>query len=107
VLFVLFSNGGCYPAPYCAFGLFVILRLVYHMLPVTLDCPFLIALRFSLTFIYISLQMKTSKYGKNTFIHASFVLSNSLRDKYPICTTKLDAFKTVLFSLNGKDCKCM
>jgi hypothetical protein len=30
---------------------FVFLRLVYPMLPVSLDCPFLIAVRYSLTFI--------------------------------------------------------
>jgi hypothetical protein len=35
----------------CVFALFV-LCLVCPMLPVSLDCPFLIALRVSLTFIY-------------------------------------------------------
>ena len=30
---------------------FVFLCLVYHMLSVSADCPFLIALRYSLTFI--------------------------------------------------------
>ena len=35
----------------------VCLRLVYQMLPVSLDCPFLITLRCSLTFIYLVYQM--------------------------------------------------
>ena len=31
---------------------FACLRCVYHMLPVSLDCPFFLALRYSLSFIH-------------------------------------------------------
>jgi hypothetical protein len=47
---------------YCVlcFDLFVfVLCFIYSMLSVSLDCQFLIALRFSLTFIYYSLVHKT------------------------------------------------
>ena len=51
-LFVLFvyivlSNTYCVVLCFC----FVFLRLVYPMLPVSLDCPFFLPLRYSLTFI--------------------------------------------------------
>ena len=36
---------------YCVVFLFAFLPLLYPMLPVSLDCPFLIALRYSLTFM--------------------------------------------------------
>ena len=45
---------------------FVFLLLMYPMLPVSLDCPFLIALRYSLTFIYLhllnDLQLQTLRW---------------------------------------------
>ena len=37
---------------YALFGCFVFLQLVYTMLPVFLDCPSWLPLRYSLTFIY-------------------------------------------------------
>ena len=42
-----------------------VLCLVYPMLPVSLDCPFLIALSVSLTFIYL----KLSFYTKLCIVH--------------------------------------
>jgi hypothetical protein len=48
----LFSYSGIQHTLCCVFVLFV-LCLVYPMLPVSLDCPFLIAPSVSLTFIFI------------------------------------------------------
>ena len=45
VICVFFAHSGVQHILCCVF-----LRLVYTMLPVSLDCPFLIALRYSLTF---------------------------------------------------------
>jgi hypothetical protein len=47
----LFAYSGFKHILCCVFG-FVCLRLVYPLLPVHLDCPFLIALRYSLKLIY-------------------------------------------------------
>ena len=47
-LFIVVSNTYCVVFFVLFWGF---LRLVYPMLPVSPDCPFLIALRYSLTFI--------------------------------------------------------
>jgi len=45
---------------------FAYLRLLYSMLPVSLDGPFLIVLRYSLTFIYNNIYYQVMQYfGKN------------------------------------------
>jgi hypothetical protein len=49
---------------------FVCLRLVYFMLPVSLDCPFWLPLRYSLTFIYHIYHIYSifnSKFYNNKF----------------------------------------
>ena len=54
---------------------FVFLRLVYPMLSVSLHCPFDIALRYSLTFIYIKIALFKCKmcdlqlYDDNDDVH--------------------------------------
>jgi hypothetical protein len=49
---VLCLSSSCVPYVACFSVLcYVFLRLVYPMLPFSLDCPFLIAFRYSLTFI--------------------------------------------------------
>jgi hypothetical protein len=52
VLFTLFEYSGDQHISRCVFVLFF-LRLVYPMLPVSLNCPFVIALRYSLTFVLL------------------------------------------------------
>jgi hypothetical protein len=44
---------------------FAFLRLVYPMLPVSLNCPFLFPLRYSLTFIYLQCAGQFAKKGEN------------------------------------------
>ena len=49
----LFAHSGIQHILCCVFVLFVfVLRIVYPMLLLSLDCPILIVLRYSLTFIY-------------------------------------------------------
>ena len=59
----LFAYGGVYNIQRCAVVLFVpALCLVYPMLPVSLDCTFLIPLRYSLTFIYTEIQTEVDSH---------------------------------------------
>jgi hypothetical protein len=50
-----FAHSGAQHILCCVFVCFVLFRLVYLMLPVSLDCPFVIALRYSLTFVLYSI----------------------------------------------------
>ena len=46
---------------------FVFLRLVYPMLPVSLDCRFWLPLRYSLTFIWKSVDHKGTRYAAEEY----------------------------------------
>ena len=76
---------------YCVVFCFVFLLLVYPMMPVSLDCPFLLSLRYSLTFIcpVFCVPYVASFSGLSFFIVPS-VFSNVLCLVYPMLPVSLD-----------------
>ena len=63
---------------------FVFLRLVYPMLPVSLDCHFLIAL-YSLTFVYIKKTRKKIPHCRNSF------KTQQIKKSQKVCDRSLSA----------------
>ena len=70
--FCLFGYRGVQHMLCCVFWIFIRLRLVYPMLPVSLDSPFLIAFRYYLTSMPSMIRNKTGK--TSPYIHNAHIL---------------------------------
>ena len=76
---------------------FIVLCLVYTMLPVSLDCPFLLPLRYSLTFICpVSCVHYVASFSRMSFFITRSVFSN-IYLSCVLCTLCCQFFWIVLF----------